>query len=72
MHNSIFLYSCSECLQTDNACGWCVYDKVCSGTSAPCVNGTDNFLQVCDLLLVKGMHLCTEVCAIAIYESRLH
>ena len=39
--------SCSECLQTDNACGWCIYNKVCSGTPDPCISGTDNYLQVC-------------------------
>ena len=45
----ILLYSCSQCLQTNNACGWCIYNKVCSGTADPClsVNGTDTaYLQV--------------------------
>ena len=37
--------SCSQCLQTDNACGWCIYNKVCSGTPAPCASGT-NWFQV--------------------------
>ena len=38
-------HSCSQCLQTDNACGWCIYNKVCSGTPAPCTSGT-NWFQV--------------------------
>ena len=39
-------YSCSQCLQTNNACGWCIYSKVCSGTATPCNSGTDTFVQV--------------------------
>ena len=43
----LYVFSCSRCLQTDDACGWCVYSKVCSGTPASsCINGTDNYLQV--------------------------
>ena len=42
----LILYSCSQCLQTNNTCGWCIYNKICSGTATPCVNGTENYLQV--------------------------
>ncbi len=24
---------CSDCLDTDNVCGWCVVNKECSGTA---------------------------------------
>ena len=40
-----YSHSCSRCLQTNNACGWCIYNKVCSGTPAPCTNET-NWYQV--------------------------
>lgn len=39
------LISCSDCLQTNNVCGWCVYSKVCSGMAAVCVED-EHFLQV--------------------------
>ena len=41
-------YSCSQCLQTDNACGWCIYNKVCSGTPALCTSET-NWFQVSNI-----------------------
>ena len=41
-----FFFSCSQCLQTNNACGWCVYNKVCSATADSCLDGTDGFLKV--------------------------
>ena len=40
-----YSHSCSQCLQTNNACGWCIYNNVCSGTPAPCTNET-NWYQV--------------------------
>ena len=52
-------YSCSQCLQTDNACGWCIYNKVCSGTPAPCTNET-SWLQVSlwhDIILCECSYL---------------
>ena len=50
-----YSHSCSQCLQTDNACGWCIYNKVCSGTPAPCTNET-NWYQV-SLLYVTFIHV---------------
>ena len=41
----VLTHSCSQCLQTDNACGWCIYNKVCSGTPAPCTDEA-NWFQV--------------------------
>ena len=51
--------SCSQCLQTDNACGWCIYNKVCSGTPAPCTNET-NWFQVSCLCI----HTCCSCMAV--------
>ena len=39
------MHSCSECLQTENICGWCIYNKLCNGTPTLCQNET-GFLQV--------------------------
>ena len=33
---SCFVSSCVECLDTDGACGWCLYGGFCSGISDPC------------------------------------
>jgi len=54
-----YSHSCSQCLQTNNACGWCIYNKVCSGTPARCTNETNwyqlngtntTYVDVCPLL----------------------
>ena len=42
-------HSCSQCLQTDNACGWCIYNKECSAISGRCTNET-NWFQVCHII----------------------
>ncbi len=36
---------CSDCLDTDDVCGWCVVNKECSGTAQDCTS-TSNFLIV--------------------------
>ncbi len=36
---------CTECMQTNNACGWCTMNKLCRGTNNDCMNSS-NFLQV--------------------------
>ena len=51
-----YSHSCSQCLQTNNACGWCIYNKVCSGTPAPCSNET-NWYQVSLLSLHAGPYI---------------
>ena len=30
------LFSCGDCVDTENACGWCLYGGFCSGTSFFC------------------------------------
>ena len=59
VNGKYFSHSCSQCLQTDNACGWCIYNKVCSGTSAPCTSET-NWLQVSGLRI----HACCSCMAV--------
>lgn len=39
------IYRCSDCLQTENPCGWCMNNKLCRGTAADCIT-PPSFLQV--------------------------
>ena len=32
----VYSISCVECVDTEDACGWCVYGGSCSATSDPC------------------------------------
>ena len=36
-----FTYSCTECLQSNNACGWCSYSKQCTQTQDACLIRND-------------------------------
>ena len=52
-------HSCSQCLQTDNVCGWCIYNKVCSGIPAPCTNETNWFqVSLWHGILCMNVHTC--------------
>ncbi len=38
-----FLHSCTECVSTDDACGWCNYNKLCSGTADGCTDSNETY-----------------------------
>ena len=44
-------YSCKDCLGLNSPCGWCNFNKKCSGTSALCRNAS-HFLQVSSITTV--------------------
>ena len=57
--------SCTQCLQTNSACGWCIYNNVCSGTPVRCSDET-NWYQVSQLHALRCVlhfHTRTEVCS---------
>ena len=46
---TISIISCVECVDTENACGWCLYSGICSGVCDDCAKpaGVNNsFLKV--------------------------
>ena len=43
------IISCVECVDTENACGWCLYSGICSGVSDDCAKPAsvnNSFLKV--------------------------
>ena len=42
-HCVLHLSSCRECVDTDNACGWCNYKKLCRGTADDCTNSNETY-----------------------------
>ncbi len=51
-----FVHSCTECVGTDDACGWCIYNKLCRGTADDCTDSSETYwLRVSEMGFLGGI-----------------
>ena len=46
---TVSIISCVECVDTENACGWCLYSGTCSGVSDDC-ESSSSAIEVCPVV----------------------